>query len=218
MSRRTKSLPAPLAQMAKCPSGIRGLDEITNGGIPRGRPTLVCGSSGSGKTLLAMEFLVRGIQQHNEPGVFICFEERSADLAQNVASLGFDLAGLIADNKLAIDHVAIDRAEIIETGEYNLDGLFLRLNAAIDEVGAKRIVLDTIEILFASLINQSILRAELRRLFAWIKEKGVTAIVTGERGDGVLTRNGLEEYVSDCVILLDNRLIDQVATRRLRII
>jgi circadian clock protein KaiC len=218
MSRRTKSAPAPLAQMAKCPSGIRGLDEITNGGIPRGRPTLVCGSSGSGKTLLAMEFLVRGIQQHNEPGVFICFEERSADLAQNVASLGFDLRGLIADKKLVIDHVAIDRAEIIETGEYNLDGLFLRLNAAIDEVGAKRIVLDTIEILFASLTNQSILRSELRRLFSWIKEKGVTAVVTGERGDGVLTRNGLEEYVSDCVILLDNRLIEQVATRRLRIV
>jgi circadian clock protein KaiC len=201
--------------MLKCPSGINGL---TNGGIPRGRPTLVCGASGSGKTLLAMEFLVRGIRQHNEPGVFMCFEERSVDLAQNVASLGFDLPALIDDKKLFIDHVAIDRSEMAETGEFSLDGLFLRLNAAIDEVGAKRIVLDTIEILFASLINQSILRAELRRLFAWIKEKGVTAIVTGERGDGVLTRNGLEEYVSDCVILLDNRLIDQVATRRLRII
>jgi circadian clock protein KaiC len=213
----TESAPEPLAQMLKCPSGINGLDEITNGGLPRGRPTLVCGSSGTGKTLLAMEFLVRGIQQHNEPGVFICFEERAADLAANVASLGFDLAALIDDKKLFIDHIAIDRSEMTETGEYNLDGLFMRLDAAIDEVGAKRIVLDTIEILFASLTNQSILRSELRRLFAWIKEKGVTAIVTGERGDGVLTRNGLEEYVSDCVILLDNRLIDQVATRRLRI-
>ena len=150
-------------------------------------------------------------------GVFICFEERAADLAANVASLGFDLAALIEDKKLFIDHVAIDRSEMMETGEYNLDGLFMRLDAAIDEVGAKRIVLDTIEILFASLTNQSILRAELRRLFAWIKEKGVTAIVTGERGDGMLTRNGLEEYVSDCVILLDNRVIDQIATRRLRI-
>ena len=146
MSRRIKPTPPPVAQMVKCPSGIRGLDEITNGGIPRGRPTLVCGSSGSGKTLLAMEFLVRGIQQHDEPGVFMCFEERTADLAQNVASLGFDLTALIADKKLVIDHVAIDRAEMIETGEYNLDGLFVRLNAAIEEVGAKRIVLDTIEV------------------------------------------------------------------------
>jgi circadian clock protein KaiC len=213
----TEPAPEPLVQMLKCPSGIKGLDEITNGGLPRGRPTLVCGSSGSGKILLAMEFLVRGIQQHDEPGVFICFEERAADLAANVASLGFGLAALIEGKKLFIDHVAIDRSEMMETGEYNLDGLFMRLDAAIDEVGAKRIVLDTLEILFDSLNNQSLLRAELRRLFAWIKEKGVTAIVTGERGDGVLTRDGLEEYVSDCVILLDNRLIDQVATRRLRI-
>jgi circadian clock protein KaiC len=204
--------------MAKCPSGIRGLDDITNGGIPRRRPTLVCGQSGSGKTLLAMEFMVRGIQQQDEPGVFMCFEERAADLAENVASLGFDLNTLIADGKLIIDHVALDPAEMIEAGEYNLDGLFLRLDAAIDEIGAKRIVLDTIEVLFASLTNQNILRAELRRLFSWIKKRNVTAIITGERGDGTLTRHGLEEYLSDCVIVLDNRLIEQVATRRLRIV
>ena len=165
-----------------------------------------------------MEFLVRGIQRHDEPGVFMCFEERSADLARNVASLGFNLNALVADHKLVIDHVAIDPDELVETGEYNLDGLFVRLNAAIDAIGAKRIVLDTIETLFSALTNQNILRSELRRLFGWIKEKNVTAIVTGERGEGSLTRNGLEEYVSDCVILLDNRVIDQIATRRLRIV
>jgi circadian clock protein KaiC len=212
-----ETAPAPPAHLLKCPSGISGLDEITGGGFPLGRPTLVCGASGSGKTLLAMEFLVRGIQQHNEPGVFMSFEERSIDLAQNVASLGFDLEALIAGKKLFIDHVALGHAEVMETGEYNLDGLFLRLDAAIDEVGAKRIVLDTIEILFASLTNHSVLRTEFRRLFAWIKEKGITAIVTGERGDAMLSRHGLEEYVSDCVILLDNRLVGPVATRRLRI-
>ena len=209
---------APLPTLAKCPTGIRGLDEITNGGIPRGRPTLVCGSSGSGKTLLGMEFLVRGIEEHSEPGVFMCFEERERDLAENVASLGFDLTSLIADKKLMIDQVTIDHDEILESGEYNLDGLFIRLGASIDAVGAKRVVLDTIEVLFAALTNLHILRSELHRLFLWLKEKGVTAIVTGERGDGTLTRHGLEEYVSDCVILLDQKVEDEVATRRLRIV
>lgn len=218
MSRRNTTNATHLAELLKCPSGIRGLDEVTNGGIPHGRPTLVCGSSGSGKTLMAMEFLVRGILDHDEPGVFMCFEERSADLAQNVASLGFDLNSLIAANKLTIDHVSMGHEETMETGDYNLDGLFVRLNAAIDAIGARRIVLDTIETLFSTLTNEGILRPELRRLFAWIKEKNVTAIVTGERGEGSLTRHGLEEYVSDCVILLDNRVIDQVATRRLRIV
>jgi circadian clock protein KaiC len=213
-----KPVASPVEHLAKCPTGIRGLDDITNGGIPYGRPTLVCGASGSGKTLLAMEFLVRGIQQHDERGVFMCFEERSSDLAKNVASLGFNLRALEADKKLVVDHVAINREELFETGEYNLDGLFLRLNAAIDSVGAKRIVLDTIETLFSALTNQNILRSEFGRLCAWIKEKNVTAIVTGERGEGKLTRNGLEEYVSDCVILLDNRVVDQIATRRLRIV
>jgi circadian clock protein KaiC len=218
MKRRAGPVAVPPGRLMKCPTGVRGLDAITSGGIPRGRPTLVCGGSGSGKTLLGLEFLVRGIQNHNEPGVFMCFEERSADLAQNVASLGFDLGALEAGHKLVIDHVAIAPDEMVESGEYNLDGLFVRLNAAIDAVGAKRVVLDTIEVLFSSLSNQSIIRSELRRLFAWIKEKNVTAIVTGERGDGSLTRNGLEEYVSDCVILLDNRVINQIATRRLRIV
>jgi circadian clock protein KaiC len=204
-------------KLSKCPTGIHGLDAITGGGLPHGRPTLICGGAGSGKTLIGMEFLVRGIQEYQEPGVFVSFEERTIDLAENVASLGFDLPSLIADKTLMIDQVTIDRGEITETGEYNLDGLFIRLGAAIDAIGAKRIVLDTIETLFSALTNTQVIRSELHRLFSWLKEKGVTAIVTGERGDGTLTRHGLEEYVSDCVIVLDQRVTEQVATRRLRI-
>ena len=204
--------------LPKAPTGIQGLDEITAGGFPRGRPTLVCGSAGCGKTLLAMEFLVRGATEYGEPGVFLAFEETGPELAQNVRSLGFDLDKLIRQKKLVVDFVHVDRSEIDETGEYDLEGLFIRLNAAIDAVGAKRVVLDTIEALFSGLQNEGILRAELRRLFRWLKDKGVTAIITGERGDGTLTRRGLEEYVSDCVLLLDHRVIDQVSTRRLRIV
>jgi circadian clock protein KaiC len=194
------------------------LDEITNGGLPRGRPTLICGSAGCGKTLLVMEFLVRGAMQHGEPGVFMAFEETAEELAQNVRSLGFDLDDLIKRKKLVVDFVRIERSEIEETGEYDLEGLFVRLGHAIDSIGAKRVVLDTIEALFGGLSNTGILRAELRRLFRWLKNRGVTAVITGERGEGQLTRHGLEEYVSDCVILLDNRVIDQVSTRRLRIV
>src|ERR1700722_9883358 len=212
----TPRIPPP--PLLKCPSGIRGLDAITGGGFPRGRPTLVCGGSGCGKTLFAMEFLVRGIDEYDEPGVFMCFKEREKELAQNVASLGFDLPRLIASNRLLVDQVTIERADVAETGEYSLDGLFIRLGAAIAEVGARRVVLDTIEALFGALSNQVILRAELRRLFEWLKDQGVTTIVTGERGDRTLTRQGLEEYVSDCVILLDQRVIEQIATRRLRIV
>ncbi len=202
----------------KTPSGISGLDEITEGGFPAGRPTLICGSAGCGKTLLAMQFLVKGITEYNEPGVFMSFEESGNDLTQNVSSLGFDLKKLIASNKLRIDQVRIERSEIQETGEYDLEGLFIRLNHAIDSIGAKRVVLDTIESLFGGMENVTLLRSELRRLFQWLKEKGVTAIITGERGDKSLTRQGLEEYVSDCVILLDFRVIEQIATRRLRIV
>jgi circadian clock protein KaiC len=218
MSRRPKPAPAPLARLAKCPTGIDGLDVITGGGLPRGRPTLVCGGAGSGKTLIGMEFLIQGIQQHGENGAFLSFEERVTDLAENVASLGYDLTALTADKRLVIDQVRIERGEIMESGEYNLDGLFIRLAAAIDEVGAKRVVLDTIETLFAALTNTHIIRSELGRLFGWLKEKGVTAIITGERGDGTLTRHGLEEYVSDCVISLDQRVTEQIATRRLRVV
>src|SRR4051812_28545831 len=204
--------------LPKTLTGIEGLDQITAGGLPRGRPTLVCGGAGCGKTLFAMEFLVRGATQFNEPGAFITFEETGEELAANVRSLGFDLDALVAANKIALDHVRVEPAEIDETGDYDLEGLFLRLGLAIDTVGAKRVVLDTLETLFGGFTNQALLRSELRRLFRWLKDKGVTAIITGERGDGQLTRQGLEEYVSDCVILLDHRVREQVSTRRLRIV
>src|SRR4029077_20139106 len=210
-----EAAPAPLE---KAPTGITGLDQITSGGLPRGRPSLVCGSAGCGKTLLAMEFLVRGATEFNEPGVFMAFEETEEELAKNVASLGFDLKALAKRKKLAVDYVRVERSEIQETGEYDLEGLFVRLNYAIDSLGAKRVVLDTIEGLFAALPNEAILRAELRRLFRWLKDKGVTAIITAERGDGALTRHGLEEYVADCVILLDHRVHERIATRRLRVV
>ncbi len=204
--------------LPKAPTGIQGLDEITGGGFPRGRSTLICGGAGAGKTLLAMEFLIRGATEYNDPGVFVTFEETAPELTQNVRSLGFDLDELAKEKKLVIDFVRIERSEIDETGDYDLEGLFIRLATAIDAVGAKRVVLDTIENLFAGLQNQGILRAELRRLFRWLKDKGVTAVITVERGEGTLTRHGLEEYVSDCVILLDHRVTDQVSTRRLRIV
>jgi circadian clock protein KaiC len=204
--------------LSKCPSGIRGLDEILDGGLPRGRPTLLAGGAGSGKTMIAMEFLLRGATQYNEPGVFVSFEERTEDLVKNFASLGWNLKDMEDRKKLSLDYVHIERSEIEETGEYDLEGLFIRLNYAIDSIGAKRVVLDTIESLFGGLSNQGILRAELRRLFNWLKEKGVTAIITGERGEGTLTRHGLEEYVSDCVITLDHRIEGQVSTRRLRVV
>jgi circadian clock protein KaiC len=205
-------------QLPKSPTGIQGLDEITSGGLPKGRPTLVCGGAGCGKTLLAMEFLVRGATQFNEPGVFMAFEESAKDLTQNVASLGFDLKELIARKKIVLDFVYIERSEIEETGEFDLEGLFIRLGQAIDAVHAKRVVLDTIESLFSGLPNPLILRAELRRLFRWLKDKGVTAIITGERGEARLTRQGLEEYISDCVIVLDHRVNEQVSSRRLRVV
>lgn len=204
--------------LPKCRTGIRGLDEITGGGLPTGRPTLVCGGAGCGKTLLAMEFIVRGIREFDEPGVFMAFEENEKELTANVASLGYDLDELQKKNKLVLDHVHVERSEIEETGEYDLEGLFVRLGAAVDKVGAKRVVLDSLEALFAGLPNEAILRAELRRLFRWLKEKGLTAVITAEQGRNTLTRHGLEEYVSDCVIFLDHRVINQVATRRLRIV
>ena len=208
----------PLNGLQKERTGIPGFDEITLGGLPAGRPTLVCGSAGAGKTLFAMEFLVRGATLYNQPGVFISFEESNEELTTNVASLGFDLNQLIVDKKLVLDYVFIERSEIEETGEYDLEGLFLRLGHAIDSIGAKRIVLDTLEALFSALPNEAIIRAELRRLFRWLKEKGVTALITCERGEGKLTRYGLEEYVADCVILLDNRVENQISTRRMRIV
>jgi len=212
------SQPEPSKQLPKTPTGIPGLDAITGGGLPRGRPTLVCGSAGCGKTLFAMEFLVRGAMDFGEPGVFLAFEETADELAQNVRSLGFDVKALERKKKLLIDTVTIERSEIEETGEYDLEGLFLRLGNAIDTVRAKRVVLDTLEALFSSFSNETVVRAELRRLFRWLKDRGVTAVITAERGAGALTRHGLEEYVSDCVILLDHRVTSEVATRRLRIV
>jgi len=204
--------------LPKSPTSIQGFDEITGGGLPKGRPTLVCGGAGCGKTLFAMEFLVRGATIYNEPGVFISFEETAKELTANVASLGFDLDHLVEQKKIWLEHIDVERGEIEQTGEYDLKGLFVRIHSAIESIGAKRVVLDTIESLFTVLPNAAIVRTELRRLFGWLKKKGVTAIVTGERGNGTLTRQGLEEYVSDCVILLDHRVIDQSSIRRLRIV
>ena len=204
--------------LAKSPTSIQGLDEITGGGIPKGRPTLVCGGAGCGKTLLAMEFLVRGATQYNEPGAFISFEETEKELTANVASLGFDLDDLVRRKKIWLEHIHVERSELEESGAFDLEGLFIRIHLAIESIGARRVVLDTVESLFSELPNPQILRAELRRLFHWLKKKGVTTIVTAERGDGTLTRQGLEEYVSDCVILLDHRVNDQSSIRRLRIV
>jgi circadian clock protein KaiC len=209
---------ANLRGIEKAPTGIIGLDEITYGGLPKGRPTLLCGAAGCGKTLFAMTFLYQGAVEYQEPGVFVAFEERPSDLITNVGSLHYDIQKLIADKKLAIDHIQIDGNSIEESGDYDLEALFIRLGFAIDSVGAKRVVIDTIETLFGALDNHAVIRSELRRLFEWLKQKGVTAIITGERGDGMLTRHGLEEYVADCVILLDNRVQDQLSTRRLRIV
>src|SRR5689334_5910087 len=217
-TRQNRRNSKPLKNLQKERTGISGFDEITRGGLPAGRPTLICGSAGAGKTLFAMEFLVRGATLFNEPGVFMSFEESDEELTTNVASLGFDLNQLIADKNLRLDYVFIERSEIEETGEYDLEALFLRLGHAIDSIGAKRVVLDTLEALFSALPNEAIVRAELRRLFRWLKEKGVTAVITCERGEGKLTRYGLEEYVADCVILLDNRVEKQISTRRLRIV
>jgi len=212
---RTAIFPAGLS---KCATGIHGLDEITLGGLPRGRPTLVCGGAGCGKTLLGMEFLVRGATEFDEPGVCLSFEETADELATNVASLGFNLTSLIARNKLAVDHIYLERGLIEETGEYDLEALFVRLGHAVDSIGAKRVLLDSVEALFAGLDNESVLRSELRRLFQWLKERKLTAVVTGERGQTTLTRHGLEEYISDCVILLDHQVIETVLTRRLRVV
>ena len=220
MEALNKSIPAKPGPVVllKSPTGIKGLDEITGGGLPKGRPTLVCGGTGCGKTLLAMEFLVRGALQFDEPGVFMSFEEKTEELTENFASLGFDLDEMVADQKLVLDYVHIEKSELEDTGDYDLEGLFIRLGHAIDSIGAKRVALDTIETLFSGLSDETILRVELRRLFRFLKDKGVTAVITGEQGAGTLTRYGLEEYVADCVIFLDHEVIQRIATRRLRII
>jgi circadian clock protein KaiC len=216
--RRKHKLKPATAGIAKAPSGIDGLDDVTGGGLPAGRPTLICGSAGCGKTLFAVTFLYKGATEHDEPGVFISFEETSAELSENVASLGFDLDDLQARKLLAIDHIKVDRHEIAEAGDYDLEGLFVRLDHAMTSIGASFVAIDTLEALFSGFTNEALLRAELRRLFHWLKARGATAIITAERGDGSLTRYGLEEYVSDCVIALDNEIVDETSTRRLRIV
>lgn len=220
--RSTKTKPASgkadHGSLPKCLTGINGLDEITLGGLPRGRPTLVCGGAGCGKTLLGIEFLVRGATLFGEPGVCISFEETAGELTSNVESLGFNLATLVRQKKLAIDHIQVERNLIEETGEYDLEALFVRIGHAVDAIGAKRVLLDSVEALFAGLDNESVLRSELRRLFRWLKDRNLTTIVTGERGQGTLTRHGLEEYISDCVILLDHQVTETILTRRLRVV
>jgi circadian clock protein KaiC len=216
--KKGKDISVSLKGIEKAPTGIKGFDDITFGGVPRGRPTLVSGAAGCGKTMFAMEFIVHGAVEFNEPGVFVTFEENVADLKKNFATLGYDLDQLINDKKLVIDHVFLDRSLIMETGEYDLDALFIRLGYAIDSIGAKRISLDTIEVLFSGLSNHALLRSELVRLFRWLKDRGITTVVTGEQGDKTFTRYGLEEYIADCVIFLDSRVIDQIVTRRLRIV
>ena len=213
MSETQQEAPA----LSKARTGIRGLDEITGGGLPRGRSTLVMGNAGCGKTLMGLEFLIRGVLEEGEPGLFVAFEETQEELIQNVRSLGWDMEALIADNRLYVDHVLVDPQEIIETGAYNLEGLFVRLGLGIETVGAKRLVLDTIESLFSGFRDTGILRAELRRLIRWLKERGVTTLFTGELGPDGNTRHGIEDYVSDCVIRLDHRIVDQISTRRLRV-
>lgn len=204
--------------MRKAPTGISGLDEILEGGLPAGRPTLVCGGPGSGKTLMGISFLVNGATRYDEPGVLMTFEENATELAEDVAALGFNLPELVSQGRLVIDYVHIDRSEIEETGEYDLEGLFVRIASAVESVGAKRVVLDTIESLFGGLQNEGIIRAELRRLLRWLRDHGLTVVITAERGDGTMTRHGLEEYVTDAVIQLDQRVEEQISTRRLRIV
>jgi circadian clock protein KaiC len=209
----------PTLEIAKVATGVTGLDEILNGGLPKGRPTLVAGGAGCGKTLLAMEFLCRGAVEHGEPGIFIAFEETAEELAANVASLGFDLANLERDGLLIVDYVAVGRGEVLQTGPFDLEGLFIRIASSVAAIGAKRIVIDTVEVLFGALKDAATIRWELDRLFVWLKDQGLTAIVTSERGDGNrISRNGIEEYVADCVILLDHRITEERSTRRLRVL
>jgi circadian clock protein KaiC len=215
---RNGDAPPSAERLEKTPTGIGGFDEVTNGGLPKGRPTIVCGGPGCGKTMFAVEFLVRGATEYNEPGVLMTFEETSEEMTKNVASLGFNLKGLAARKKLVLEYVRIEPAEIHETGEYDLEGLFIRLQHAVDKIGAKRVVLDTVEAIFSGFGNTGMLRAEIRRLFRWLKDRGLTTVVTAEKGEGSLTRYGLEEYVSDCVIFLDHRVTEQVSTRRMRVV
>ena len=205
-------------QLQKCLTGIKGFDEITEGGLPKNRITLISGGPGAGKTLLGIDFLVNGVTKYQERGVFMSFEETEAEIYEDVASLSLDLPGLVLKKEIAFEHVLLDRSDIQDKGEFNLEGLFIRLELAIDAIGAKRVVLDSIESLFVGITDLGILRLEIKRLFRWLKQKQVTVIITGEQGENTFTRHGLEEFISDCIILLDNRVRQQVSTRRIRVI
>ena len=218
MAVRARRSGLQLRPLAKSLTGISGFDEISAGGLPKGRTSIVCGGPGCGKTMFGVEFLVRGALEFGEPGVLMAFEESPEDIAKNVSSLGFDIEDLSKRKKLFLDFISVEPNEVKESGDYDLEGLFIRLQSAINAVGAKRVMFDTLEALFSGFSNPQILRAEFRRLFRWLKDRGLTTIITAERGDGNLTRYGLEEYVSDCVILLDHRIKDQVSERRLRIV
>jgi circadian clock protein KaiC len=215
---RAEKIDETAASLAKAQTGIPGLDEITRGGLPAGRPTLIYGGPGCGKTILAMEFLVHGAQDLDEPGLFVSFEETEAQLLENFSSFGFGLEELIEKKKLKISYVELSRGEIVEAGAFSLDGLLIRLQHGIVEIGAKRVVLDSLETLFSSLSINERLRNEVARLFRWLRDAGVTAIITGERGQEQFTRHGFEDYVSDCVLLLDHRTVGQISKRRMRII
>jgi circadian clock protein KaiC len=218
MSKPSKKPPVRPFELQKCLTGIKGFDEITDGGIPRDRITLLCGSTGTGKTLLGVDFLINGVSRYNEPGVFMSFEETEEELYKDVASLNLNLQGLVAEKKIFLDYVLLERKDVQEAGEFNLEGIFVRLELAIDSIGAKRVVLDSIESLFAGVTDAGILRLEVKRLFRWLKEKKVTALITGEMQQDSPTRPGLEEYISDCIIIVDNRVREQIATRRMRVI
>ena len=215
---KTESLKGNGFQLQKCLTGIKGFDEITEGGLPKNRITLVSGGPGAGKTLLGIDFLVNGVMKYKERGVFMSFEETEVELYEDVASLNLDLYDLVAKKEIAFEHVLLSRSDIQDKGEFNLEGLFVRLELAIDAIGAKRVVLDSIESLFVGITDLGILRLEIKRLFRWLKHKQVTSIITGEQGENTFTRHGLEEFISDCIILLDNRVRQQVSTRRIRVI
>ena len=213
---KKKNIPK-LNKLHKCLTGIKGFDEVTEGGLPKNRITLISGGAGSGKTLFGIDFLINGALNYKEHGVFMSFEETPDELYKDVASLNLDLKVLVSQKKIALEHVVLERKDVQEK-DFNLEGLLIRLEHAIESVNAKRVVLDSIESLFAGITDNGILRLEIKRLFGWLKEKQVTAIVTGEPGQDSYTHHGMEQYISDCIILLDNRVDEEVSVRRIRVV
>jgi circadian clock protein KaiC len=204
-------------QLPKSPTGIDGFDEITGGGLPTGRPSLVCGPPGTGKSIFAMQFLVNGVTRYGEPGVFLTFEESREELVANVRSFGFGVDRLEREGRLLVDALPLE-PQTVETGEFDLEALIVRLAWAVDQVGAKRVAVDNVEALFTAFSRPALVRAEVRRLFRWLKDHELTAVITGERGEDMVTRHGMQEYLSDCVVVLDHRIVQDVATRRMRVL